>query len=149
MVFLTSAHLLYPNTFIFIAFFQIFKMNFLSALSVFITLLSTTCAQIFSTYNLFASPTFNPTPAQQRFFPQPVARTDYSHPDVVANSIAESQLPPEMLNDFYKNPALASALAKDSWFGNKEMPVFDRESSRIPRSEIFKIFRRAGWIRRK
>lgn len=123
-------------------------MNLLSAFTVLATLLSTTFAQIFSPFNLLATPAFNPTPAQ-RFFQQPVARTDYSHPDVVANSIAESQLPPEMLNDFYKNPALASVLAKDSWFGNKEVPVFDRESSRIPRSEIFKIFRRAGWIRRK
>lgn len=123
-------------------------MNLLAATSVLLTLFSTAAAfaQIFPTFNL-AAPPFSPT---QNFFPQPAVRSsDYAHPEVVANSIAESQLPPEMLNDFYKNPALASLLAKDSWFGNKEVPVFDRETAKIPRSEIIKIFRRAGWIRRR
>lgn len=122
-------------------------MNLLAETAVLLALLSTVTAfaQIFPTFNL-AAPPFSPT---QNFFPEPITRSEYAHPEVVANSIAESQLPPEMLNDFYKNPAIASELAKDSWFGNKEVPVFDRETAKIPRSEIIKIFRRAGWIRRK
>lgn len=55
------------------------------------------------------------------FLPPPaLVQADLSHPDVVANSIAESQLPPELLNDFYRNPLVASRLAKESWFVNKE-----------------------------
>lgn len=71
-----------------------------------------------------------------------------AHPVVVKNSIAESQLPPELLNDQYKNPAIAAALAKESLPTNKEMIIFDRETDKIPRDQVFKIFRRAGWARR-
>lgn len=120
-------------------------MKFVTATSLLLLMTSTTLAQIFPAFNL-AAPPFNP---RQNFFPEPITSSDYAHPEVVANSIAESQLPPEMLNNFYKNPIIASMLAKDSWFGNKEVPVFDRETAKIPRSEIIKIFRRAGWIRRK
>lgn len=122
-------------------------MNLFATTSVLFTLLAVTNSQTFPSFDLTAPP-FNP-PAPN-FFPQPAVRSEnFAHPEVVANSIAESQLPSEMLNDFYKNPAIASALAKDSWFGNKEEPVFDRITGKIPRSEIIKIFRRAGWIRRK
>lgn len=123
-------------------------MNLVLVTSIIGAILSKTYAQIFSPFNLLANPAFDSPPAQ-RFFQQSIERPNYAHPDVVANSIAESQLPPQMLNDFYKNPALASLLAKDSWFANKEEPVFEREAAKIPRSEIYKIFRRAGWIRRK
>lgn len=120
-------------------------MNLIAATSLLFTLLSTAFAQLFPAFDL-APPPLNPTP---NFIPQPIVRSDYTHPEVLANSIAESQLPPEMLNDFYKNPAIANMLAKESWFGNKETPVFDRETAKISRSEIYKIFRRAGWIRRR
>ncbi|KAJ8936014.1 hypothetical protein NQ318_013114 [Aromia moschata] len=53
---------------------------------------------------------------------------DISHPAVVENAIAESQLPPELLNPFYKNPAIASALARESWPTNKESIVTHRET---------------------
>lgn len=128
-------------------YFQITKMRLCLSISVFVVLLSTTFAQIFPGFGLLSSPPFNPTP---HFIPQPITQSsDFAHPEVVANSIEESQLPPEMLNDFYKNPIIVSRLAKDSWFGNKEVPVFERETSKIPRSQIIKIFRNAGWIRRR
>nr|CAI5868747.1 unnamed protein product [Callosobruchus analis] len=64
------------------------------------------------------------------------------HPAVVENSIREAELPPHLLNPFYKNPSIASALAKESWYANKEFPVHNREAERIPREEIFKIISR-------
>ncbi|XP_037908617.1 uncharacterized protein LOC119650151 [Hermetia illucens] len=72
-----------------------------------------------------------------------------AHRAVVENALRESQLPPEYLNKFYKNPKIAEALAKESWFTDKEMPVFDRVAEKIPRERIFKIFKGAGWIRRR
>lgn len=61
----------------------------------------------------------------------------------------ESELPSELLNNFYKNPRIADALAKDSWFGDKEMPVFQREAEKIPRDRIYKIFKNAGFSQRR
>ncbi|KRT86690.1 hypothetical protein AMK59_1806, partial [Oryctes borbonicus] len=71
------------------------------------------------------------------------------HPAVVENALAESQLPAELLNPFYKNPAIAAGLAKESWFGHKEFPVHNREADKIPRSEILKIVKRLEGHRRK
>ncbi|KAK9739701.1 hypothetical protein QE152_g8785 [Popillia japonica] len=61
---------------------------------------------------------------------------------VVQNALAEAQLPAELLNPFYKNPAIAAGLAKESWFGHKEFPVHHREADKISRSEILKIIKR-------
>lgn len=74
-----------------------------------------------------------------------------AHPDVVANSIRESQLPQDLIrsNNFYRNPKTADALAKDSWFGDKEMPVFEREAAKIPREQVLKIFKNAGFVQRR
>lgn len=84
----------------------------------------------------------------------PIAVSDPSqlqHPAVVENAIAESQLPPELLksNRFYSNPHIADALARDSWLTDKEAPVFDREAEKIPRDQVFKIFKNAGFIQRR
>ncbi|KAM7359144.1 uncharacterized protein ACRADG_003844 [Cochliomyia hominivorax] len=75
----------------------------------------------------------------------------YSHPSVIENSVHESQLPPELSksNRFYKNPHIAAALAKESWFTDKEMPVVDREAEKIPRNMVYKLFKNAGWIKRR
>lgn len=62
-----------------------------------------------------------------------------AHPAVVQNAIAESQLPADLINPFYKNPAVASGLAKESWFTDKEFPVHHREAEKISRSQIYKI----------
>ncbi|XP_063698983.1 uncharacterized protein LOC134829694 [Culicoides brevitarsis] len=87
--------------------------------------------------------------------PLPYARlsshspSSLAHPEVVANSIAESQYPPEYLNDQYKNPHIAAALARESLPTNKEMIVFERAADKIPRERIFKIFKNAGFISRR
>lgn len=84
----------------------------------------------------------------------PIAVSDPSqlaHPAVVDNSIAESQLPPELLKShrFYSNPHVAAALARDSWLTEKEAPVFDREADKISREQVFKIFKNAGFLQRR
>lgn len=77
--------------------------------------------------------------------------SELAHPAVVDNTIAESQLPPELLksNRFYSNPHIAAALARDSWLTEKEAPVFDREAEKIPREQIYKIFKNAGFLQRR
>lgn len=74
-----------------------------------------------------------------------------AHRAVVENALSESQLPPELIrsNNFYRNPKTAEALAKDSWLTDKEMPVFDREAEKIPRDQVYKIFKNAGFIQRR
>lgn len=74
-----------------------------------------------------------------------------SHPAVVENAIAESQLAPELLKShrFYSNPHIAEALARESWLTEKESPVFDREAEKIPREQVFKIFKNAGFLQRR
>lgn len=65
-----------------------------------------------------------------------------AHPVVVANAARDAQLPAELTNDFYKNPRIAEGLARESWFTDKEFPVFNRQAEKIPRSEIAKIIKR-------
>lgn len=84
----------------------------------------------------------------------PIAVSDPSqlaHPAVLDNSVAESQLPPELLKShrFYSNPHVAAALARDSWLTDKEAPVFEREADKIPREQVFKIFKNAGFLQRR
>lgn len=71
-----------------------------------------------------------------------------AHPAVVENARREAEYPPEWTNDQYKNPKIAEALARESWFTDKEMPVFDRVAEKIPREQVFKLFKNAGFIRR-
>ncbi|XP_037811931.1 uncharacterized protein LOC119603736 isoform X2 [Lucilia sericata] len=75
----------------------------------------------------------------------------YAHPSVVANAHREAQLPPELSKSsrFYSNPNIAAALAKQSWFTDKEMPVIDREAEKIPRDMVYKLFKNAGYIKRR
>uniref|UniRef100_A0A1A9UJE2 Uncharacterized protein n=1 Tax=Glossina austeni TaxID=7395 RepID=A0A1A9UJE2_GLOAU len=75
----------------------------------------------------------------------------FAHPAVVDNSLRESQLPPELSKShrFLSNPHIAAALAKDSWFTGNEMPVIDREAEKIPRDMVYKLFKNAGWIKRR
>lgn len=90
--------------------------------------------------------------ALQRQASAPVTHeVSLAHRAVVENSISESQLPAELIrsNNFYSNPKTAQALAKDSWLTDKEMPVFDREAEKIPREQVFKIFKNAGFIHRR
>lgn len=77
--------------------------------------------------------------------------SELSHPSVVANSIDESQLPPELLKShrFLSNPHVAEGLAQASWLTDKEAPVFEREAEKIPREQVFKLFKNAGFIQRR
>ncbi|XP_055638522.1 uncharacterized protein LOC129776731 [Toxorhynchites rutilus septentrionalis] len=83
--------------------------------------------------------------------PIPLARQEASlaHPAVVENAINEAHYPSEYKNRVYNNPHVAEALAKESWFSDKEMPVFDRAADKIPRDRIAKIFKDAGFVRRR
>lgn len=74
-----------------------------------------------------------------------------AHPAVVENAIRESELPPELLKSsrFYSDPKTAAALAAESWFTSKENPVLEREADSIPREQVYKIFKNAGFIRRR
>ncbi|KAL5293107.1 hypothetical protein ACFFRR_011717 [Megaselia abdita] len=72
-----------------------------------------------------------------------------AHQAVVDNAIRESHYPPEYINHFYKNPHIAAALAKESELTSKEMLVYDRKAEEIPREQVFKIFKNAGWIKRR
>lgn len=80
--------------------------------------------------------------------PPPVDPASLVHQEVAANAARESQLPPELLNPFYKDPRIATGLAKESWLANKEFPVFHRDTQDIPREAILKIFRSAGFSSR-
>ena len=88
-----------------------------------------------------------PSPTQQ------YANTpsQYAHPAVINNALREAEYPAEYRKSdrFYKNPHIAAALAKESWFTDKEMPVLHREAEKIPREMVFKIFKNAGWIKRR
>ncbi|XP_012277037.1 uncharacterized protein LOC105697883 [Orussus abietinus] len=82
--------------------------------------------------------------------PPYLARPDapFGHPAVLVNSDMEDTLPNELRNDFYKNPRIASGLARASWLGEKEIQVLHRESDNIPREKIFSALHNAGFIRR-
>lgn len=83
--------------------------------------------------------------------PQMHTESPLANPAVVDNSIVESHLPAEYMraSNFYRNPKTADALAKDSWLTDKEMPVFEREADKIPREQVFKIFKNAGFLHRR
>ncbi|EEB17686.1 conserved hypothetical protein [Pediculus humanus corporis] len=72
-----------------------------------------------------------------------------AHKDVVLNAEHEARLPQELLNPFYKNPRIAEALAKESWFGPGEEHVANREAEKIPRLEVIKLLKQAGLARRR
>lgn len=82
---------------------------------------------------------------------QPSSHSSLANPSVVDNSAVEAQLPAELMraSNFYRNPKTADALAKDSWLTDKEMPVFEREADKIPREQVFKIFKNAGFLHRR
>lgn len=84
---------------------------------------------------------------------QPILVNTHTHPSlanpaVVDASMVESRLPEEQMRAslFYRNPKTAAALAESSWFTDKEMPVFEREADKIPREQVFKLFRNAGFL---
>lgn len=69
-----------------------------------------------------------------------------TNPIVVAALQRESQLPPHMLNPFYKNPKIAETLAQNSWFGPGEQHAVNRDTEKIPREKIYLILKNAGLL---
>ncbi|KAM0736885.1 hypothetical protein ACS0PU_006534 [Formica fusca] len=85
------------------------------------------------------------------FFVSPesaIQDTVLTHPAVLINSAIEDNLPSQLQNDFYKNPNVATGLAKESWFIDKEMQVIDRETDKISREKIYSILHNAGLARK-
>lgn len=72
-----------------------------------------------------------------------------AHHKVLAVQAEEAQLPPELLNPFYKNPGLKEALAKHSWFGPGEKHVLERDTDRISRHQIWEVLNNAGLIKKR
>jgi hypothetical protein len=83
---------------------------------------------------------------------QPAAQhQSLEHPAVIESQIWESQLHPGLLKSsrFYSDPKTAARLAQESWFTDKEHPVFEREADKIERNQITKIFANSGLHRRR
>ncbi|EDW37791.1 GL15072 [Drosophila persimilis] len=74
-----------------------------------------------------------------------------AHPSVVRNAQWESELPAELSKSarFYNDPVVAANLAKASLLTTKEMAVVHREAEKIPRDQVYKLFKNAGWLSRR
>lgn len=71
---------------------------------------------------------------------------EVAHEAVLSNAIEESRLPPHLLNGFYKDPKIRSALARSSWFGPGETRVVEREADKVTRQQIFTVLKHAGLL---
>jgi hypothetical protein len=82
---------------------------------------------------------------------QPAQHPPLEHPAVIQAQVWESQLHPGLLKSsrFYSDPKTAARLAEESWFTDKEHPVFEREADKIERNQITKIFVNSGLHRRR
>ncbi|XP_030765705.1 uncharacterized protein LOC115889768 [Sitophilus oryzae] len=85
------------------------------------------------TYSLGHAPQYYPDPSPSLSFP--------AHPKAVETSLEESVIPSELKksDNFYSNPNVASALARESLNFNKETVIYDRPSEKINRQEIAKL----------
>ncbi|XP_017071816.1 uncharacterized protein LOC108108308 [Drosophila eugracilis] len=74
-----------------------------------------------------------------------------AHPSVVRNAQWESELPAELSKSarFYNNPVIAANLAKESLLTKKENAVVHREAEKIPREQVYKLFKNAGYLNRR
>lgn len=81
---------------------------------------------------------FRPSP-RENFIPP--------HRAVLAAQEEEANLPPHFLNGFYKNPRLRQELARHSWIGPGEQPVYSREAEKISRKSIYNVLNHAGFVR--
>lgn len=116
-----------------------------------VAVLGASSAQFFQQQGLPFSiqpPPLHQNSVQSQFVQQPAPR-DVSHRAVVLNAEREAQLPPHLLNPFYKNPRISAALAKESWFGPGETPVVHREAEKIPRQQIYSVLKNAGLVNRR
>ncbi|GJQ77026.1 hypothetical protein Trydic_g15220 [Trypoxylus dichotomus] len=72
--------------------------------------------------------------------------SDVAHEAVLTNAVEESRLPTHLLNGFYKDPKIRSALARSSWFGPGESRVIFGEADKITRQQIFTVLKYAGLL---
>lgn len=74
-----------------------------------------------------------------------------AHPSVVRTAQWESELPAELSKSarFYNDPIIAAGLAKESLLTRKEMAVVHREAEKIPREQVYKLFKNAGYLSRR
>ncbi|EDV96909.1 uncharacterized protein LOC6558499 isoform X2 [Drosophila grimshawi] len=74
-----------------------------------------------------------------------------AHPSVVQNAQWESELPAELSKSarFFNDPVIAANLAKSSLLTSKEMAVQHREAEKIPREQVYKLFKNAGYLSRR
>ncbi|SPP85364.1 uncharacterized protein LOC117587176 [Drosophila guanche] len=74
-----------------------------------------------------------------------------AHPSVVRNAQWESELPAELSKSarFYNDPVIAANLAKASLLTTREMAVVHREAEKIPRDQVYKLFKNAGYLSRR
>lgn len=99
-------------------------------------------------YNLISDPSLalHSAPIALPLQGAPAIDTSHiAHPAVLENAAMEDHVPAELKNHQYKDPVIAAGLAKESWLDHKEMLVGHRDADDVPRSEIFKIFERAGF----
>ncbi|XP_066156594.1 uncharacterized protein [Euwallacea fornicatus] len=102
--------------------------------------------QLYSGYNsLISTPQLiAPHPyVQQQYYPtiNPQGQLLRASPAALANSVEESSVPSDLRksDNFYRNPYIGNALARESLNLNKENLVHDRASEQIDRSQIFKL----------
>ncbi|XP_030372302.1 uncharacterized protein LOC115622496 [Scaptodrosophila lebanonensis] len=95
--------------------------------------------------SLTAASHYEPASAYQGY------ATADAHPSVVKNAQWESELPPELSKSarFYSDPHIAANLAKESLLTRKESAVVDREAEKIPREEVYKLLKNAGYLSRR
>lgn len=70
----------------------------------------------------------------------------YAHPFVLRNAELEATLPSRFLNPFYQDFQIRRALARSSWFGPNEQPVYTRATDSISRRDIFTALNHAGLL---
>ncbi|XP_076256157.1 uncharacterized protein LOC143193717 [Rhynchophorus ferrugineus] len=110
--------------------------------------------QLISTYNLIATQPFifpgnfgtHLTLASPQYYTAPAVAPQEpasfpAHPKAIETSWEESHIPSELKksDNFYSNPNVATALAKESLNFNKETVIYDRPSEKIERTEIIKL----------
>lgn len=98
----------------------------------------------------FTDGSLQPPPLQGNggsFRPPPRGNFIPPHRAVLAAQEEEAKLPPHLLNGFYKNPRLRQELARHSWIGPGEEPVYSREAEKISRKDIYNVLNHAGFVR--
>lgn len=120
-------------------------------LPILVVVIAAVCGTAFAQYGVplpYVHQSLEPAPIHE-MPDERLPAASLAHPAAIETAERESRYPADWTNDQYKNPRIAAALAKESWFTDKEMPVFNRVADTIPREQVFKLFKNAGFIRRR